>query len=471
MSPELISIIVLVVMFIVASALPINLGAMAFAAAYLVGILFGGMSTEEIFAGFPSSLFVLIVGVTLLFAVAENNGTIRWITESSLRLVRGRVAAIPWLMFFLTAAIAGVGALAAAAVAIVAPLAMRLALGYRINALMMGIMVSVGSAAGSFSPISPFGTIVNGVMTDNGLEAQPARLFLNTLVFNIFVAGLVFVVMGGLRLVRRGRVTEQPMHAGTMATDRVADTSPTAPVPSTTRLAPPGRDVTGGALASGGDAAESQAAAEHEDVTLEREHRAPRLTLQNAATLLGFLVLLVGALVFGLDVGLTAFTIALVLTLLAPFKQVNAVKQIPWSVVLLIAGVLTYVGVLDEIGTIDYLGELIAGQGNSTVAALAAIYVGALISAFAATSGVLVASIPLAIPILEQSTLSAIGLVTAIAIGSSIVDSSPLSTNGALLLANQQSMPERKFFRGLLAWAVITIVVAPAIVWVVFVVL
>ena len=35
MSPELISIIVLVAMFIVASAPPINLGAMAFTAAYL----------------------------------------------------------------------------------------------------------------------------------------------------------------------------------------------------------------------------------------------------------------------------------------------------------------------------------------------------------------------------------------------------------------------------------------------------
>lgn len=468
MSPELISIIVLVAMFIVASALPINLGAMAFTAAYLVGSLVGGMSPAEIFAGFPSSLFVLIVGVTLLFAVAENNGTITWIMGSSLRLVSGRVAVIPWLMFFLTAVIAGVGALAAASVAIVAPVAMRLAARYQINALMMGIMVSVGSAAGSFSPISPFGTIVNGVMADNGLEAQPARLFLNTLVFNIFVAVLVFIVMGGVRLIRQGRVSEPAVEATTMAGDRIPAVSPAAQVLSATAPAPLGAG-SGGTHSTGGDTAEGQDAAEHEKVGPGREHEVPRLTLQNAATLLGFLVLLVGALAFGLDVGLTAFAIALVLTLLAPFQQSNAVKQIPWSVVLLIAGMLTYVGVLDNIGTIDYLGQFIAGQGSSTTAALAAIYVGALISAFAATSGVLVASIPLAVPILEQSTLSAIGLVSAIAIGSSIVDSSPLSTNGALLLANQQSMPERKFFRGLLAWAVLTILVAPVVVWIAFV--
>jgi len=470
MSAELISIIVLVAMFIIASALPINLGAMAFVAAYLVGSLAGGMTTAEIFAGFPSSLFVLIVGVTLLFAVAENNGTIKWITGSSLRLVRGRVAVIPWLMFFLAAAIAGVGALSAASVAIVAPLAMRLAVGYQINALMMGIMVSVGSAAGSFSPISPFGTIVNGVVEKEGLGAQPAQLFLNTLLFNIGVAALVFLVMGGLRLVRLGRVSEQAVASRTMAADRAAASVPDAQVPPATALAGPGdrTRVTDPAEAS---AAEEQVAAGPGQEGPGGEQEVSRLTFQNAATLLGILALLLGALVFGLDVGLTAFTIALVLTLLAPSQQSNAVKQVPWSVVLLIAGVLTYVGVLDQVGTIDYLGELIAGQGNPTVAALAAIYVGGIISAFAATSGVLVASIPLAVPILEQSTLSAIGLVSAIAIGSSIVDSSPLSTNGALLLANQQSMPERQFFRGLLVWAVLTVLIAPLILWLVFVVL
>lgn len=475
MSPQLISIVVLLAMFIVASALPINLGAMAFTAAYLVGGLVGGMSTKEIFAGFPSSLFVLIVGVTLLFAVAENNGTVKWITGSSIRLVRGRVAAIPWLMFLLAAVIAGVGALGAASVAIVAPVAMRLAVAYRINALMMGIMVSVGSAAGSFSPISPFGTIVNGVMTDRGLQAMPARLFLNTLLFNIGVAALVFLVMGGLRLVRQGLVSDQAEENETMAAaDRVPGPGsfPVAQAPSAAVLARPGAGV--GVTVTHppvGGAEEEQDAAAHGEVGLGRDHEVSRLTLQNAATLLGFLALLVGALVFDLDVGLTAISIALALSLLAPSQQSNAVKQVPWSVVLLIAGILTYVGVLDKIGTIDYLGQLIAGQGNSIVAALAAIYVGAIISAFAATSGVLVASIPLAVPILEQSTLSAIGLVSAIAIGSSIVDSSPLSTNGALLLANQQSMPERKFFRGLLVWAVLTILVAPVVVWIVFVVL
>ena len=76
MSPEIISIIVLVVMFVVATVLPINLGIMGFVAAFLVGTTLGGLSAENIFDGFPANLFILLAGVTLLFVIAVNNGTI-----------------------------------------------------------------------------------------------------------------------------------------------------------------------------------------------------------------------------------------------------------------------------------------------------------------------------------------------------------------------------------------------------------
>ena len=49
MSPEIISIIVLVIMFVVGTVLPINLGVMGFVAAFLVGTTFGGLSADNIF--------------------------------------------------------------------------------------------------------------------------------------------------------------------------------------------------------------------------------------------------------------------------------------------------------------------------------------------------------------------------------------------------------------------------------------
>ena len=103
MSPQLVAILGLVVMFVVATALPINMGAVAFALAFLVGSVFVGMSANQIIAGFPGDLFITLVGITYLFAIAQKNGTIDFLVHAAVRAVRGHIAAIPWVMFTVAA--------------------------------------------------------------------------------------------------------------------------------------------------------------------------------------------------------------------------------------------------------------------------------------------------------------------------------------------------------------------------------
>lgn len=447
MSPELISICVLVAMFVMASWLPINLGVLALAAAYLVGGLVGGLSPDDIFSGFPSKLFILLVGVTYLFAIAQTNGTVEWMIDRGVAMVRGRLALIPWLMYGLTALLAAMGALAAAALACVAPIALRFAARHSINPLMMGIMICLGSVGGSFSPISPFGVITDGVLAESDLPRSPGLLFVNNLAFSAAAAAVVFLVLGGIGLWRRGKVAAAPAEPTEVG---------------------PGRSEHDGSLPGPGSGSAGPGAA----TTLRVERRAPstRIDRRQALTLTGIVALVVGALVFGLDVGLLAIVISVPLALLATDRAAEAVQKVPWSVVLLIGGMLTYVGVLEHIGTLDYVGNMINRSGSPLIAALALCFVGALISAFAATAGVLAATIPLAVPVLMTHNLSVIGTVTALTIASTLVDSSPMSTNGALLLANQQTLPERVFFRRLLVWAVLTVVAGPPLVWLVFVV-
>ena len=452
MSPELLSILALVAMFVAASWLPVNLGVLAFATAYLVGGTVGGLTADEIFTGFPSKLFILLVGVTYLFAIAQTNGTVEWIIDRGVALVRGRLALIPWLMFGLTALLAAMGALAAAALACVAPIAMRFAARHSINPLMMGIMICLGSVGGSFSPISPFGVIVNGSLAEADLPRSPGLLFINNLAFSTALALVVFLVLGGLSLWRRGKI------------EAVAEGSDSSEI----ELGDGAHEASfAGGLGPGSHGVERTSSKQRVDDIVE----AKRITGSQILTLVGIVSLVIGALVFALDVGLLAFVIAAPLALFATDSPAEAVKQVPWSVVLLISGMLTYVGVLEQIGTLDYVGELINRGGDPLVAALALIYLGALISAFAATSGVLAATIPLAVPVLMSPDLSLIGTVTALTVASSIVDSSPMSTNGALLLANQQTVPERVFFRQLLVWAVLTVVAGPPLVWLVFIVI
>ena len=438
MSPELFSIIVLVVIFVVATVWPINLGVMGFVAAFLVGTLLGGLSAEAIFDGFPANLFVLLAGITLLFAIAQKNGTIDLLMDWGLRLVRGNVGFIPWIMFALTTLLCGVGALSAAGVAIIAPIALQSAAQYRINPLMMGIMVVQGATAGSYSPISPFGVITNGVLESNDLPQAPGLLFVNSLVFNTLVAALVFVAFGGLRLLQR-RIDPEELEENDNANDNSTN----------------GRD-------------DSEEEKKSDDST---EENRGGLTPYKGATLAGIAILIVLALVFKVDVGFAAFTIALALALMAPRAQAGILREVPWPVILLISGILTYVEVLDQIGTIDYVEGLISNTTSPLIAALAASYVGGVISAFASTAGILGVALPLAGSVLQDPAIPAIGAVTAVAIASAIVDVSPFSTNGALLLANVQGVEQRVFFRQLLLWAIAVTALAPLLAWLVFVVI
>lgn len=427
MSAELFSLIVLLGMFVVASILPINLGLMGFVAAYLIGISLGGMTVDDIFAVFPGDLFILL-------AIAQNNGTVDLLVSWGLRLVGGNVGLIPWIMFVLADVLCSIGALSAAGVAIVAPVALRFAARYRISPLLMGVMIVQGVTAGSYSPFSPFGVITNATLASQNLPSAPWLLFANSLLFNTAVAAGVFVVLGGLRLLGQ---------QGVMAT--VADETGAVGAPT------------------GGNTGDDQA------------NDKSRITPLIAATLAGIVVLVVVSFLFGssdyYDVGFGAFVIGLVLVLISPRQQGEAFSRMPWSAILLICGVLTYVGVLEQIGAITYMQNVIAGVGSSIVAALGASYVGGVISAFASTAGILGAAIPLAKPILQDWSLSATGVVTAIAISFAIVDISPLSTNGALLVANAQGIEERAFFRKLLLWAVGVTLLAPLVAWFVFVVI
>ena len=109
---------------------PVNMGALALAWPAL-SELFVDMSAASILAGFPGDLFVTLVGITYLFAIAQNNGTIDWLVRQAVRSVRGRTVAIPWVMFFVTALLTSVGAVSPGAVAIIAPVALRFSQQYQ----------------------------------------------------------------------------------------------------------------------------------------------------------------------------------------------------------------------------------------------------------------------------------------------------------------------------------------------------
>ena len=200
MSNELISILVLVAVFLVATTMGINMGVLGVVAAFGLGTALG-VSEDDIFAGFPGDLFVILVGVTLLFGIASNNGTVDWLIQAAVRAVKGRTIAIPWVFFLVTAVLTASGAVVPGAVAIVAPIALGFAIQYGINPVLMGLFVINGATAGGFSPISVFGSIVNGVVEREDLAENAMLLFASSFIFNLLLCFVVFFLFGGRKLI------------------------------------------------------------------------------------------------------------------------------------------------------------------------------------------------------------------------------------------------------------------------------
>ncbi|WP_030611148.1 SLC13 family permease [Streptomyces sclerotialus] len=465
MSPEVISILVLAVVFVLATTRSVNMGALAFAAAFGVGTLVAGMDADEIFAGFPGDLFVVLVGVTYLFAIARANGTTDWLVHASVRLVGGRVALIPWVMFAVTGALTAIGAVSPAAVAIVAPLALGFAARYRISPLLMGALVVHGAQAGGFSPISIYGSTVNGIVAREDLPGSPLALFAASLVANLVIAAVLFVVLGGLKLPRTSDANRTGGTTATGAGSRTRDTT----------LAGDGNHAGSPTLAGDHDRGESTTptgvGTRTSGVTSPGTAAdALPLTAPRIATLLALLALVVAVLVLDLDAGLTAITLAVALSAVRPQDSKAAVSEITWPTVLLICGVLTYVGVLDEMGTIEWAGHAVGGIGIPLLAALLLCYIGALVSAFASSVGIIGALIPLAVPFLAQGSIGAVGMIAALAVSATVVDVSPFSTNGALVLANAKNVDRDGFFRQLMVYGALVVAVVPALAWLALVV-
>ncbi|WP_460768411.1 SLC13 family permease [Mariniluteicoccus flavus] len=449
MAPQVISLLVLVAVFLIATVRSVNMGALALVAAAVIGTTVFKMPMAKVLGQFPASLFVILVGVTYLFALAKNNGTVDWIVHAAVRAVRGRVVLIPWAMFVVCALITAFGAVSPAAVAIVAPIALGFAVRYKIHPVLMGMMVVQGATAGSFSPVGIFGSITNGVVARSKLESNPTMLFVTTFLASLLCAFIVFLAFGGRELAKRERVADDELDTAVdpaLAYNR-------APVTGTTEAAVEGVERT---RSPGHWANQGSTKAEAEDTGLN---------LQRILTLVGLVGLAAGALIFKLDVGITALAIAVALTLIFPATAKGAVDKISWGTVLLIGGIVTYVGVLESQGVVKWMGDEVAHLSTPLVVALLICLIGAVVSAFASTTGILGALIPLAVPFLATGQIGAVGVICALAISSSIVDCSPFSTNGALVVANAEASERDMTFKRLMQWGMSIMIVAPIVAW------
>ncbi|BBX93441.1 C4-dicarboxylate ABC transporter [Mycolicibacterium boenickei] len=439
MTIQLLALAIFVGVFAVSAWRNAHLGVLMFAAACGVGLGLAGMPIDDIIDGFPIDILVLLVGVTYFFGIAHANGTIDRIIEVTLAKVGHRTVLLPLVFFLLTAAISAMGSPLGGLV--MAPIGMMVADKRAIDPMLMALSIGTGLSAGAFAPTSLFGIVTYGTAHQAGIDLNPFVLFVVALMVNLVLLMAAYVLFGGLKLLHRNAVAE-----------------PAVALPAEDRLV----TVGGG---GGRDVPRGSAPSSDLPSAPERNPFTPN-QIVTVTAMVGLIAAVIGMSLAGMDpdIGVLAFALGAVLTLVDPRSGNKAIPRIDWSTVLLVGGIITFVGVLDKLGSVDLLGEFAGHIGVPLISALFICLVAGLVSAFASTTGMLAALVPLALPLVAAGGIPGWALMCALGVCASIVDVSPFSTVGATLVATTVDEAQRpRMTRLLMRWGLSMVVIGPVL--------
>jgi Na+/H+ antiporter NhaD/arsenite permease-like protein len=333
------------------------------------------------------------------------------------KLARGNIGMIPVIFFFLAAGLASIGAGNIATTALLAPVAMMVAGNLGISAFLMTVCVCCGANAGALSPFAPTGVIANGLLGRIGITGREWPVFFNNFVAEGFVGLSGYFLLGGYKLFGR--------HAAkrVVALDEalVGDEGP---------------------------------------------------FMWNQKLTLGLMAALVFSVAyFKIDVGMAAIIAAVIMTLCRAADEERAVKAMPWNVILMVCGVTVLISILEKKGGMELFTSLLARFSTATSVTGVMGFVTGLISVYSSSSGVVLPAFMPTIPGLIQKIGGGdpMAIASSVNVGAHLVDVSPLSTLGALCIANAAASVDRKsLFNKLMIWGLSMSVVGALVCWVFF---
>lgn len=386
----------------------INTGFFCIVFAYIIGCFLMGLKPKALIAYWPTNTMFVILAVSLFYNVAAANGTLEKISRSLLYACRKFPGLLPYALFFVAVILSVMGAAYFTVLAFLAPITLLICEEARMDKLTGAVAINCGALAGGNFPTAALGVVFRGLM-DTAYEATPELTAIDS--FSSTLTMFALAIVSSLILItvfRFGFKTNRNIGKGVQfAKPEAYDT---------------------------------------------KQKQTLILILAMMAVVLIFPVLkllipgsaFISTVASKIDVGLVAIVFAVIALLMKLAPQKEIIAKVPWNTILMIAGAGMLIAVAVAAGTIDMLSAWIGSNVPVFLIPIAFSLVGAVMSFFSSTTGVVCPALFPLIPALAASTgISPIALFTCTVLGAQSSAISPFSSGGSLILGSCSQEEER----------------------------
>lgn len=388
----------------------INTGFFAISFAYIIGCFFLDLKASDVIAMWPIKIFFVIFAVSLFYNFAIENETLEKLSQYLLYKTRKIPHLLPYVIFFITTLLAGLGAGYFTVLAFMAPITLTLYEKTGLNKLAGAITVNYGALAGANFMTSGNGIIFKGLIEDTGytenVYSYTAPIFIVSTIIPIILITISIILSSKNQKSRDTNLSnEKPEkfnHVQSVTLKLILTLVIIVLLPPILEVIFPGNEM---------------------------------IQFINSK----------------MDVGLIAIVFTVIALLLRLGDQKAIIAKVPWNTLIMICGVGMLISVAIEAGTIDILASWVGTNIPALLVPIALAVIGGIMSFFSSTVGVVAPALFPIVPSIATATgLNPIALFASIIIGAQATSISPFSSGGSLILGSTGDKEKDKMFGDLM---------------------
>ena len=196
---QTISLLVLIVAIAIGFWKNINVGIVSLALGFILTAAMG-ISVKVLVAGFPTKLFLTLLGTMYFFALLQDNQTLELLSRKIISLFKTRPFLMPVVIYVVSYVMSAAGPGAISVQSVMVIFAVSLAVQMKANPILMAVMAILGAVGGTASPIALTGIIVKDLTASLHVPGIAVPVFYGVTAANVFIAAIFYVVLGGYRM-------------------------------------------------------------------------------------------------------------------------------------------------------------------------------------------------------------------------------------------------------------------------------